>query len=81
MQPRELPKDIYPIGYEFTLKRGKKGILTHLTVVDYLTTTNSKGEIVKFCYVTEHEFLSQKVRDYDVCHVTIQRAEWDKNHA
>ena len=32
-------------------------------VTDVLTTTNSKGEIVKIRYVAEHEFCGQVVTD------------------
>ncbi len=41
------------------------------TVVDRLDTYNSKGELVKTRYVSEHEFLGQKVTDNDVARSTI----------
>lgn len=44
-------------------------------VIDIHTTINTNGEIVKVRYVTEHEVLGQKVVDYDVLIVTIQRSE------
>lgn len=43
-------------------------------VIDILTTTNSKGEVVKIRYVAEHEFCGQTVVDSDVCDSTIARA-------
>ena len=41
------------------------------TVVDRLDTYNSKGELVKTRYVSEHEFLGQKVTNNDVARSTI----------
>ena len=43
------------------------------TVVDYLTTSNLKGEIVKTRYLTEQTLLGQRIGDSDVCEVTIAR--------
>ena len=43
------------------------------TVIDILATTNSIGVVVKIRYIASHDFLSQKVNDYDVCDVTIAR--------
>lgn len=33
------------------------------TIVDILTTQNSAGEVVKIEYITEHEFINQKLKD------------------
>jgi len=41
------------------------------TVVDRLDTYNSKGELVKTRYISEHDFLGQTVTDYDVGRTTI----------
>lgn len=41
------------------------------TVVDKLDTYNSKGEVVKTRYVSEHDFLGQTVTDSDVARSTI----------
>jgi len=48
----------FPIGTTFT-PRGKVKRLH--TVVDCLTTTNAKGEVVKMTYIAEHEFMGQTV--------------------
>jgi len=45
------------------------------TVVDKLDTYNSKGELVRTRYVSEHEFLGQIVTNSDVCRVTILRGK------
>ena len=58
----------FKIGLQFT-PRGRVRKLC--TVTDILTTTNSKGEIVKIRYVAEHEFCGQTVIDCDVCETTI----------
>lgn len=60
----------FPIGTQY-LSRGKHPVLC--TVVDQLTTYNSKGEIVRTAYVSEHQFLGQAVRENDVCDTTIAR--------
>lgn len=61
----------YPIGTTFETRQGK---ITRLcTVVDLLTTTNAKGEVVKLRYVATHPFLGQLVADFDVNEVTIAR--------
>jgi hypothetical protein len=43
----------------------------HCTVVDILTTYNSKGECVRIRYVATHEFIGQTVTEYDVTDTTI----------
>ena len=65
MQP-----NLYPVGTVF------KPIGKHskeCTVIDIYITKNLKGEIVQTRYVATHEFLGQKVTDYDVVAVTIAR--------
>lgn len=47
-------------------------------VVDILTTTNSKGEVVKIRYVATHQFCGQTITDSDVCHSTIARGLVEK---
>jgi hypothetical protein len=61
---------LYPIGTVF-MTRGKHP--RTCTVVDQLTTKNSKGEVVSERYVAAHEFCGQKVHDNDVVAVTIAR--------
>lgn len=41
------------------------------TVVDIYKTYNSKGELVKISYISEHMFLGQIVTDRDVNETTI----------
>lgn len=60
----------YPIGTKFKT-RGKAP--RECVVVDYLTTTNMQGDIVKQRYVAQHTFLGQTVADYDVVETTIAR--------
>jgi hypothetical protein len=55
----------YPIGTQFKT-RGKAPRLT-----DILKTYNSAGELVKIRYVAQHDFMGQKVNDYDVVATTI----------
>lgn len=45
------------------------------TVVDKLDTYNSKGELVRTRYVSEHEFLGQIVTNSDICRVTVLRGK------
>ena len=58
----------YPIGTQFKT-RGKAPRLC--TVTDILKTYNSAGELVKTRYVAQHDFMGQKVNDYDVVATTI----------
>lgn len=43
------------IGKVFLDRRGKRNDV--ITIVDKLTTRNSKGDIVRECYVGAHEFM------------------------
>lgn len=74
------PQTPFPIGFEFTIKRGRQSPQLH-KVIDHLTTTNSAGEIVAFRYVTLHTFLGQSVIDRDVVHTTIQRCSFQGDEA
>lgn len=58
----------YAIGTQFKT-RGKAPRLC--TVTDILKTYNSAGELVKTRYVAQHDFMGQKVNDYDVVATTI----------
>jgi len=62
------------IGVVYKTRHKKPRICT---VVDKLETYNSKGELVKTRYVSEHEFLGQIVTDYDVVPTTILRGRTD----
>ena len=59
---------LWPIGTKYKT-RGKAPKLC--TVVDILKTYNSKGELVKIRYVSEHEFCGQIVTNHDVVATTI----------
>ena len=58
----------YPIGTKYKT-RGKAPRLCE--VVDILKTYNLAGELVKTRYVAVHDFMGQKVTDYDVVKTTI----------
>ena len=58
----------YEIGTKFKT-RGKAPRFCE--VVDVLKTYNSKGELVKTRYVATHDFMGQKVTDYDLVATTI----------
>lgn len=60
----------FPIGTQYK-PAGKYAKVT--TVVDQLTLTNSKGEILRVSYLTQHEFLGQTITNHDVCDTTIAR--------
>lgn len=60
----------FPIGTKFTT-RGKAP--REAVVIDQLTTTNSKGEVVRESYITEHKFLGRRIAERDVCDTTIAR--------
>jgi len=63
------------IGDRF-IKRGDKQKRIN-TVIDIMTVTNSKGEVVKQYAVSECDFslfvLGQTIRDYEVPFATVQR--------
>lgn len=61
----------FKLGTTFT-PQGRKGAGIH-TVIDILTTRNSKGEVIKLRYVTTHEFCGQTLTDNDVLETTIAR--------
>lgn len=46
-------------------------------VIDVLKTYNSQGELVKLRYVSSHDFLGQKVIDWDVVDATIAMGKID----
>lgn len=61
----------FPIGTLYLARSsGEKRLCT---VVDHLTTTNSKGDVVKIRYVSTHVFCGQTVSDHDVLDTTIAR--------
>lgn len=61
------------IGTKFIRRCSKRKDVE--TVVDILTTTNSKGEVVSVRYVATHDFMGQTVTDSDIVGTTILRSE------
>lgn len=61
-------KPKYKIGAKYKT-RGKVPRLC--TVVDILFTYNNDNELVKIRYVSEHDFMGQKIKDFDVVETTI----------
>lgn len=68
-----ITKEQITVGTQFYRYGRKHKVLE--TVIDIHTTYNLAGQIVNVRYVTEHELMGQKVIDYDVVAVTIQRSE------
>ena len=70
----------YPVGTQFiqrTTKRDGDTVRddTIETIVDYYTTTDIKGKIVRASYVAEHNFLGSVVLNYDIPEATIARSK------
>jgi hypothetical protein len=63
----------YPQGTKF-IRRGDKNKRV-LTVIDYHTTRNISGDIVKQRYVAGHEFMGQTIIEIDICETTISRGD------
>lgn len=61
----------FPIGTQYIRIYGKRRDLC--TVVDQLTLTNSKGEVLRRSYITSHPFCGQEVIEHDVGDTTIAR--------
>ena len=60
----------YKIGQKYIARGIRKDVCT---IVDIYKTHNSKGELIKIQYVSEHDFLGQKITNYDVPQATIAR--------
>lgn len=60
----------FPIGTQGRLAMKHAPVFT---VVDQLTVTNSKGDIVAIRYITSHQFCGQTVLNHDVVDTTIAR--------
>ena len=69
----------YEIGTQY-LPMAKHPKLS--TVTDFLTVTNSAGEIVKTYYESQHEFMGQMITNHEVCAATIARGifRMDEKH-
>jgi hypothetical protein len=59
----------YPIGTKF-IPRGLDSIHE---VIDYHITNNSKGELVQERYVSNHVFMGQEIKTYNIIETTISR--------
>lgn len=58
----------FKIGQKYMAANKRKDICE---IVDVLTTTNSKGEVVAIRYLTVHDFCGQTVFNHDVVDATI----------
>lgn len=65
----------FPVGTRFTPRVAKGKTSPACTVVDFHTTRNIAGEIVKCSYVATHIFCGQVITEVGVLEVTIARGE------
>jgi len=63
----------FPVGTSYTPRVSKGKTSQTCTVVDFHTTRNIAGEIVKCSYVSTHIFCGQIVTEIDVLETTIAR--------
>lgn len=63
----------FRVGQQYWHNDPKFKVRYVCTIVDIYKTYNSAGELVKLRYVASHDFLGQKVVDYDVVDTTIAR--------
>lgn len=61
----------FPIGTQYRIVTKHRTDLC--TVVDQLTLTNSKGEVLRRSYITSHPFCGQAVTEHDVTDTHIAR--------
>ena len=67
----------YTVGQKFTIKR--KNYSRDYVITDIYTTFDSKGNFVKYRYVTTHKGpFDQDIVDYDIVETTIARALWNE---
>lgn len=62
--------DLIGRKFEQRLPKGKKRLCT---IVDFITCTNSKGEVIKSYFVSTHEFMGQTITDHEVPRSTVSR--------
>lgn len=67
----------FPIGTQFIRVSAKGKRRDLCTVVDIYRTYNAEGKLVSLRYVAEHDFMGQKVMDYDVVETTIMLAQME----
>lgn len=63
---------LYPIGYKFTLKRGKQSP-REMEILNYAITYNLNGEVTSFKYVVAYDFCGQRMTD-ELVQTTIDMA-------
>lgn len=63
---------LYPLGYTFTLKRGKQSP-RQCTILDYAIIYNADGSVVSFSYIIAYDFCGQRMTQ-DVPQFTIDMA-------
>ena len=63
---------LYPIGFKFSLKRGKQDV-KEMEIVDYAISHNSKGEVTQFYYECSYLFAKQRTVSFE-CQATIDIA-------
>jgi len=56
---------LYPLGFQFCLKRGKQNV-KEMKIVDYVIAHNSGGKVISFHYVCEYDFCGQKMTSNEV---------------
>lgn len=71
MIKRFLENNNIKIGTQFIRRENKRQDIE--TVIDIYTTYNIKNQIVNILYVAEHNYINQKVIDYEVPAATIIR--------
>ena len=70
-----ISKEDIKIGLKFIPNTGKRKDKKIHTIEDIYNTYNSKNELIKTRYVVSHDYIGQKLTNYDTCIVTIQKAE------
>lgn len=68
----------FKIGTKFKTRHKNARLCT---IVDIHKTYNHNNELVKFCYVSEHDFLGQKIKDYNVNETTISMGLIEKEES
>jgi hypothetical protein len=63
---------LYPIGFEFTLKRGKADP-KQCKIVNYAITYNLNGNVTQFRYLVQYDFCGQNMVE-DMVQTTIDIA-------
>ena len=71
----------FPMNYQFIPRSAKSNKRRDVyTVINFLTTTNLNGSIIRTCYVCKHDFCGQSIVTEE-CEATIARGEPVQNGA